>query len=140
VELKAIVEKARGAGMKSVLAGLEPKLEDAIVELERERLFNIIRELVKWENSNDLRVLNEARTEILRSLGGKPPPIYDPFCGGGSIPLKAQRLGLEAHGSDLNPVPMLSIRLMEHIGLDARFKPDTIFGLICLPLLTLDWL
>jgi putative DNA methylase len=36
-----------------------------------------------------------------------PPPILDPFAGGGSIPLEAQRLGLEAHASDLNPVPVL---------------------------------
>jgi len=94
--------------MKSVPdPGAEPKLEEVIVELERERLFNIIRELVKWENSNDERVLNAARAEIMRSCNGKPPPVYDPFCGGGSIPLEAQRLGLEAHASDLNPVPVL---------------------------------
>ena len=31
----------------------------------------------------------------------------DPFAGGGSIPLEAQRLGLEAHASDLNPVAVL---------------------------------
>ena len=45
-------------------------------------------------------VLNKAREEILKSTGGNPPPVLDPFCGGGSIPLEAQRLGLEAHGSD----------------------------------------
>ena len=107
-DLKAIFTKASGAGMKSVPdPGVEPKLEEVIVELERERLFNIIRELVKWENSNDDRVLKRARAEILRSTNGKPPPVYDPFCGGGSIPLEAQRLGLEAHASDLNPVPVL---------------------------------
>jgi len=107
-ELKATFDKARGAGMKSVPdPGPEPKIEEVIVEMERERLFNIIRELVKWENSNNERVLDRARAEILRSTGGKPPPVYDPFCGGGSIPLEAQRLGLEAHASDLNPVPVL---------------------------------
>ncbi len=54
--------------MKSVPdPGAEPKLEEIIVEMERERLFDIIRELVKWENSNNERVLNEARAEILRS-------------------------------------------------------------------------
>jgi putative DNA methylase len=106
--LKATFDKARGAGMKSASdPGFEPKLEKIIVEMERERLFDIIRELVKWENSSDERVLNRARAEILRSTGGKPPPVYDPFCGGGSIPLEAQRLGLEAHASDLNPVPVL---------------------------------
>jgi len=107
-ELKAIFTKASGAGMKSVPnPGVEPKVEDVIVELERERLFNVIRDLVKWENSDVERVLNAARAEILRSCNGKLPPVYDPFCGGGSIPLEAQRLGLEAHASDLNPVPVL---------------------------------
>jgi putative DNA methylase len=107
-ELKAIFTKASGAGMKSVPdPGAEPKLEEVIVEMERERLFNIIRELVKWDNSSNERVLNAARAEIMRSCNGKPPPVYDPFCGGGSIPLEAQRLGLEAHASDLNPVPVV---------------------------------
>ena len=107
-QLKATFDKARGAGMKSVAdPGFEPKLEDVIIELERDRLFNLIRELVKWENLNDESVINAARAEIMRSCNGKLPPVYDPFCGGGSIPLEAQRLGLEAHASDLNPVPVL---------------------------------
>lgn len=107
---KAIFDKAAASGMpvsSNPPPGLEPKMQDILVETERERLFDIIRELVKWENSNDERVLNKARAEIMRSTGGNPPPVYDPFCGGGSIPLEAQRLGLEAHASDLNPVPVL---------------------------------
>ncbi len=76
-------------------------------EKKRQELFRLIEELVKWENSNNERVLKAAREEILRSTDGNPPPVYDPFCGGGSIPLEAQRLGLEAHASDLNPVPVL---------------------------------
>jgi len=91
----------------SSLLSPHSSLKDILVETERERLFDIIRELVKWENSNDECVLNRARAEILRSTGGNPPPVYDPFCSGGSIPLEAQRLGLEAHASDLNPVPVL---------------------------------
>ncbi len=74
---------------------------------ERERLFRLIEELVKWENSNNENVLRQARAEILKSTGGNPPPVFDPFAGGGSIPLEAQRLGLEAHASDLNPVAVL---------------------------------
>lgn len=74
---------------------------------ERRRLFAIIEDLVKWENSNNEEVLEAARAEIRRSCDGKPPPIVDPFAGGGSIPLEAQRLGLEAHASDLNPVAVL---------------------------------
>jgi putative DNA methylase len=74
---------------------------------ERERLHNIIKKLVVWENIHDEALLKEARAEIWKSCGGNPPPILDPFAGGGSIPLEAQRLGLEAHASDLNPVAVL---------------------------------
>lgn len=97
-------------------------------ETERKRLHKVIERLVPWEASNDERILNEARWEIARSvawgLGEEPPepgdgpailaylqtkapPVYDPFSGGGSIPLEAQRLGLRACGSDLNPVAVL---------------------------------
>ncbi|WP_433243500.1 DUF1156 domain-containing protein [Streptosporangium sp. CA-135522] len=75
--------------------------------LERKRLFNIIERLVDWDNINDKALYEEAKTEIWKSCDGNPPPILDPFAGGGSIPLEAQRLGLEAHASDLNPVPVL---------------------------------
>ncbi|HEY4036949.1 MAG TPA: DUF1156 domain-containing protein [Ktedonobacteraceae bacterium] len=76
-------------------------------EAERERLFGLIENLVQWENSNDEKLLGEVQAEILKSTGGNPPPVLDPFAGGGSIPLEAQRLGLEAHASDLNPVAVL---------------------------------
>lgn len=82
---------------------------------ERLRLFGIIERLVKWENSSNQHVLDEARAEIMRSTGNNPPPVYDPFCGGGSIPLEAQRLGLEAHGSDLNPVAVLISKALVEI-------------------------
>ncbi|WP_440098491.1 DUF1156 domain-containing protein [Streptosporangium sp. H16] len=75
--------------------------------LERKRLFNIIERLVDWDNINDKALYAEAKAEIWKSCDGNPPPILDPFAGGGSIPLEAQRLGLEAHASDLNPVPVL---------------------------------
>src|SRR6266498_5549198 len=74
---------------------------------ERERLHGIIKKLVVWENIPDEALLREAQAEIWKSCGGKPPPILDPFAGGGSIPLEAQRLGLDAHASDLNPVAVL---------------------------------
>ena len=76
-------------------------------ERERLRLFGIIERLVKWENSNNEDVLEEARAEIRKSCGDDLPPILDPFAGGGSIPLEAQRLGLKAYASDLNPVAVL---------------------------------
>lgn len=74
---------------------------------ERARLHHLIERLVVWENIRDERLLDEARAEILKSTDGNPPPILDPFAGGGTIPLEAQRLGLEAHASDLNPVAVL---------------------------------
>ncbi|MEN4464813.1 DUF1156 domain-containing protein [Mycolicibacterium conceptionense] len=74
---------------------------------ERERLHKLIERLVVWENIRDEKLLAEAHVEILKSTGGNPPPILDPFAGGGTIPLEAQRLGLEAHASDLNPVAVL---------------------------------
>lgn len=74
---------------------------------ERERLFGIARRLVKWENIHDDGLLKEARAEIWKSCEDYPPAILDPFAGGGSIPLEAQRLGLESYASDLNPVAVL---------------------------------
>jgi len=74
---------------------------------ERERLHRIVERLAVWENSWDGGLFAEAHAEILKSTNGKPPAILDPFAGGGTIPLEAQRLGLEAHASDLNPVAVL---------------------------------
>ncbi len=90
---------------------------------ERERLFGIIRELVKWENSNNKTVLDAARAEIMRSTDGNPPPLLDPFCGGGSIPLEAQRLGLEVHGSDLNPMAVLITKALIEVPPRFASKP-----------------
>lgn len=89
-------------------------------EAERKRLFDIIEELVKWENSTNEEVLEKARAEIRRSCGGELPPVYDPFSGGGSIPLEAQRLGLPAYGSDLNPVAVMIGKAM--IEIPPKFK------------------
>lgn len=82
---------------------------------ERERLFAILTKLVKWENSNDEAVLAEAKAEILKSTDGNPPALLDPFAGGGTIPLEAQRLGLEAHAHDLNPVAVMINKAMIEI-------------------------
>ncbi len=104
--------------------------------VERQRLFRIIEELVKWGNITNEAVLHKARVEIVRSaarnhgisllhsmtpaevvdaLKRYAPPVLDPFAGGGSIPLEAQRLGLEAHASDLNPVAVLINKAMIEI-------------------------
>lgn len=101
---------------------------EEVQDAERRRLHKVIEAMVAWEASSDERILNAARWEIARciawGLGEEPPaksdgqaileylqtkapPVYDPFSGGGSIPLEAQRLGLRAFGSDLNPVAVL---------------------------------
>lgn len=82
---------------------------------ERERLFGILTKLVKWENSNDEAILAEAKAEIMKSTDGNPPALLDPFAGGGAIPLEAQRLGLEAHAHDLNPVAVMINKAMIEI-------------------------
>ena len=102
-------------------------------EKERQRLFRIIEELVKWENTTNEKVLQQARDEIWQSWRytcaenadhprarelfdrHKLPAFHDPFAGGGSIPLEAQRLGLEAYASDLNPVAVLINKAMIEI-------------------------
>ena len=113
--------------------GPEPALDQILAELERERLFEIIEELVKWENTTNEAVLQKARAEIWQSWRRacaenadhprarelfdrhKLPAFHDPFAGGGSLPLEAQRLGLEAYASDLNPVAVLINKAMIEI-------------------------
>lgn len=82
---------------------------------ERQRLFRVLEDLVVWENSNDEGVLEAGKAEILKSTGGNPPELLDPFAGGGTIPLEAQRLGLKAHAHDLNPVAVMINKAMIEI-------------------------
>jgi putative DNA methylase len=97
---------------------LFPTEEDQ--DRERQRLFRLIEELVRWENTTNEAVLDAARAEIRKATGGSPPAVLDPFCGGGSIPLEAQRLGLEAHASDLNPVAALINKALVEIPPSSR--------------------
>ncbi len=100
---------------------------------ERERLFKIIEDLVKWENTNNEKVLEAARAEIRRSWRevcelnknhpqaaerfnpDQLPAFHDPFAGGGALPLEGQRLGLESYASDLNPVAVTINKAMIEI-------------------------
>ncbi len=102
-------------------------------KIERDRLFELIEKLVQWENTTNEHMLNQARDEIWKSWRytcednknhpraaelfnpGKLPAFHDPFAGGGSLPLEAQRLGLEAYASDLNPVAVLINKAMIEI-------------------------
>ena len=88
-------------------------------ERERDRLFKIIRGLLQKKVHLHPEVFAAAQAEIARSCGGKVPAVFDPFCGGGSIPLEAQRLGLKAYGGDLNPVAVLITKAL--IEIPARF-------------------
>ena len=110
--------------------GYGPGKTKAQVKIEREKLFDIIRKLVLWENTNNEDVLEEARAEIWKSWREicdqnkshpdaaelfnpeKLPGFHDPFAGGGALPLEAQRLGLTTKASDLNPVPVLINKAM----------------------------
>jgi putative DNA methylase len=88
---------------------------------ERQRLFRLMEDLATWEKSGDARLLARAKEEMLRCVGsGGLPAVWDPFCGGGSIPLEAQRLGLTAHASDLNPVAVLITKSL--IEIPSRFS------------------
>ena len=88
----------------TIYAALIPA-PDTLEEWNRKR--NFIIEFSKWENSNNPMMIEQARKDILKAYGGKPPKVLDPFAGGGSIPLEALRLGCETYASDLNPVAVL---------------------------------
>jgi putative DNA methylase len=132
-EIKKNYDLATEAGVTAPEPGPKPQLDEILAELERERLFEIIRALVKWENTTNEKVLQTARNEIWQSWRracadnadhpraeelfnrDKLPAFHDPFAGGGSLPLEAQRLGLEAYASDLNPVAVLINKAMIEI-------------------------
>ena len=123
----------RALARDDAIAEPRPTLEEVIAEQERDRLFAIIEELVLWENTTNEEVLKRAQREIWQSWRRacaenaahprateifdrhKLPAFHDPFAGGGALPLEAQRLGLEAHASDLNPVAVLINKAMIEI-------------------------
>ena len=124
----------------SAISDVFPSVEAQ--ERERQRLFRIIEELVRWENTTNEALLNQARQEIWRSWrrtcmdnvdhpqakelfnSDILPAFHDPFAGGGSLPLEAQRLGFEAHASDLNPVAVLINKAMIEIPTRFEDKPS----------------
>jgi putative DNA methylase len=130
---RALAEKAKGSGLPVAEPGPAPTLDDMMADLERQRLFRIIEDLVLWENTTDETVLQAARDEIWQSWRrtcaensdhprakdlfdrNRLPDFNDPFAGGGALPLEAQRLGLESYASDLNPVAVLINKAMIEI-------------------------
>ena len=106
--LPAFVEACKdlpGDGPNVIAKGDSPRM----------RLFDFIERLVTWEATTDEKIMGQARELIRIATNGNPPPLLDPFAGGGSIPLEAQRLGLEAHASDLNPVAVMINKAMIEI-------------------------
>jgi putative DNA methylase len=123
------------------------RLHDLIGKIETVGNKQIVRGLVSWDDiktdeTGTSPIIEAAQKEIARCLawdrGDEPPtkpeavrkylekyapPVYDPFCGGGSIPLEAQRLGIEAHGSDLNPVAVLITKALIEIPPKFKDKP-----------------
>ncbi len=132
-EAKDLAAKAEGTGLDVPEPGPEPTLDEILADQERQRLFRIIEDLVLWENTTNETVLQSARDEIWASWRRtcldnvdhprakelfdrhKLPAFHDPFAGGGALPLEAQRLGLEAYASDLNPVAVLINKAMIEI-------------------------
>ncbi len=134
-------DETEGMSVEEVQERKAELAEEALIDGERDRLFSLIEDLVQWKSTTKERVLERARAEIRRSwarhcLGNQAasrltdseirgrldggdieplPAFHDPFAGGGSLPLEAQRLGLEAYASDLNPVAVLINKAMIEI-------------------------
>lgn len=132
-EARSLADKVAGTGVPVPEPGPEPTLDLILADQERQRLFRIIEDLVLWESTTNENVLQAAREEIWQSWRRtcldnvdhprakelfdrhKLPAFHDPFAGGGALPLEAQRLGLEASASDLNPVAVLINKAMIEI-------------------------
>ena len=126
-------KEAQGGDLPVPEPGSAPTLDDVLADLERQRLFRIIEDLVLWKNTTNETVLSTAREEIWQSWRRtcavnsdhpraqelfdrhRLPAFHDPFAGGGALPLEAQRLGLASHASDLNPVAVLITKAMIEI-------------------------
>jgi putative DNA methylase len=140
-EARELARKAKGTSLAVPEPGPQPTLDDMLADIERQRLFRIIEDLVQWENTTNETVLQAARDEIWASWRRacaenadhprarelfdrkKPPAFHDPFAGGGALPLEAQRLGLESYASDLNPVAVLINKAMIEIPPKFAGKP-----------------
>jgi putative DNA methylase len=140
-EASALAKKTKGTGLSVPEPGPAPTLDDMLADIERQRLFRIIEDLVLWENTTNETVLQAARDEIWASWRRacaenvdhprakelfdrkKLPAFHDPFAGGGALPLEAQRLGLESYASDLNPVAVLINKAMIEIPPKFAGKP-----------------
>jgi putative DNA methylase len=140
-EARTLAKEAKAAGLPVTEPGPAPTLDEMLADEERQRLFRIIEDLVQWENTTNEEVLQRARDKIWAGWRracaenadhprakelfdrNKLPAFHDPFAGGGALPLEAQRLGLEAYASDLNPVAVLINKAMIEIPPKFAGKP-----------------
>jgi putative DNA methylase len=140
-EAREFARKAKGTKLAVPEPGPQPTLDEILADIERQRLFRIIEDLVRWENTTNETVLQAARDEIWASWRRacaenadhprakdlfdrkKLPAFHDPFAGGGALPLEAQRLGLESYATDLNPVAVLINKAMIEIPPKFAGKP-----------------
>ena len=140
-EARELARKAKGTNLAVPEPGPQPTLDEMLADIERQRLFRIIEDLVLWENTTNETVLQAARDEIWASWRRacakhadhprakelfdrkRLPAFHDPFAGGGALPLEAQRLGLESYASDLNPVAVLINKAMIEIPPKFAGKP-----------------
>lgn len=140
-EASELARKAKGTNLAVPEPGPQPTLDEILADIERQRLFRIIEDLVLWENTTNETVLQAARDEIWASWRRacaenadhprvkelfdrhKLPAFHDPFAGGGALPLEAQRLGLQSYASDLNPVAVLINKAMIEIPPKFAGKP-----------------
>ena len=140
-EARELARRAEGTNLTVPEPGPQPTLDEMLADIERQRLFRIIEDMVLWENTTNETVLQAARDEIWASWRRacaenadhprakdlfdrkKLPAFHDPFAGGGALPLEAQRLGLESYASDLNPVAVLINKAMIEIPPKFAEKP-----------------
>jgi putative DNA methylase len=140
-EAAELARRAKGTNLAVPEPGPQPTLDEMLADIERQRLFRIIEDLVLWESTTNETVLQAGRDEIWASWrrtcaenADHPrakdlfdrktlPAFHDPFAGGGALPLEAQRLGLESYASDLNPVAVLINKAMIEIPPKFARKP-----------------
>jgi putative DNA methylase len=103
---------ARAVLFSSLVDDPGERVPGSLANTERERLLSITARLADVSTSHDPQLLNEAKREIQASNNGTIPTFFDPFCGGGSLPLEAMRLGMPTIAADLNPVAVFITRVL----------------------------
>ncbi len=102
-------------------------VDDPGDDVARKELLALIERLVPDHGGPPAQAdLDEAKQRIAEAMGGELPTVFDPFCGGGSTLVEAQRLGLPTVGSDLNPVPVLITRVLTELVPSVAGRPPLV--------------